>query len=45
MMRMRARGLYMNIDNLLIFYSISVVAVSARGLGILHGKMMSYQEG
>ena len=27
------------------FYSISFVAVSARDLGILHGKMMSYQEG
>ena len=36
----------MKIDNLLIFfYSISFVAVSARELGILHGKMMSYQEG
>ena len=40
MMRMRARGLYMKIDNLLIFFSISVVAVSARGLGILHCKIM-----
>ena len=29
----------MKIDNLLIFYSISIVAVSARDLGILHGKM------
>ena len=46
MMRMWARGLYLKIDNLLIFfYLISFVAVSARGLGILHGKMMSYQEG
>ena len=27
------------------FYSISFVAVSARDLGILHAKMMSYQEG
>ena len=31
--------------HLLIFYSISFVAVSARDLGILHGKMLSYQEG
>ena len=38
MMCMLARGLYMKIDNLLIFYSISFVAVSARDLGILHGK-------
>ena len=29
----------MKIDNLMIFYSHSFVAVSARGLGILHGKM------
>ena len=29
----------MKIDNLLIFCSISFVAVSARDLGILHGKM------
>ena len=35
----------MKIDNLLIFYSISFCAVSARDLRILHGKMMSYQEG
>ena len=36
----------MKIDNLLIFfYLISSVAVSARDLGILHVKMMSYQEG
>ena len=35
----------MKIDKLLIFYSISFVAISARALGILHGKMMSYQEG
>ena len=35
----------MRIDNLLIFYSMSFVAVSTRELGILHGKMMSYQEG
>ena len=35
----------MKIDNLLIFLIISVVTVSGRGLGILHGKMMSYQEG
>ena len=45
MMRMWARGLYMKIDNLLKVYSISFVAVSARDLGNLHGKMMSYQEG
>ena len=30
----------MKIDNLLIFYSISCAAVSARDLGILHGKML-----
>ena len=35
----------MKIDNLLIFFSISFVGVSACDLGILHGKMMSYQEG
>ena len=29
----------MKFDNLLIFYSISCVAVSARDLEILHGKM------
>ena len=29
----------MKIDNLLLFYSNSFVAVSARDLGILHGKM------
>ena len=44
MMRMRARGLYMKIDNLLIFLFNTVVAVSARGLGILHGKMMSVRK-
>ena len=35
----------MKIGNLLIFYSISFVAVSARDLGILHVKMMTYQKG
>ena len=29
----------MKINNLLILYSISFVAVSTRDLGILHGKM------
>ena len=33
------RGLQVKIDNLLIFYSNSFVAVSACDLGILHGKM------
>ena len=30
----------MKIDNLLIFHSISFVAVSARGLGIVNSKMV-----